>query len=214
MLLLSCPVQWRGSCPTHPTAVLASTAVMPRTVPRQVCGVWCVGDVCLWCSCGGVSSVRPPPRRGGGWGHRGWWGGIADGGWHGEGRAAVLLTPRRMSASPRLCVGVPLVVYPVALLNGGSGVWWCDAPCSDWVLPFTLSVPLVLPLLFFSSPPHRLCSPSRHVGLVLCLCDRVMSLWNSGDGLCWVEGCVVSTVYTSSVLWCASQWCACCDGRV
>ena len=26
------------------------------------------------------------------------------------------------------------------------------------------------------------------VGLVLCLCDRVVSLWNSGGGLCWVEG--------------------------
>ena len=35
-------------------------------------------------------------------------------------------------------------------------------------------------------------------------------MWNSGDGLCWVEGrvyCLLSTVYTSSVLWCASQWC-------
>ena len=32
------------------------------------------------------------------------------------------------------------------------------------------------------------------VGLGLCLCDRVVSLWNSGDGLCWVEGCVVFIV--------------------
>ena len=32
------------------------------------------------------------------------------------------------------------------------------------------------------------------VGLVLCFCDRVVSLWNSGDGLCGVEGRVVFTV--------------------
>lgn len=81
------------------------------TVPLP--GVWCVGGECVsvvfvwW----GILCLLPP-RRGGGWGHHGWWGGMVDGGWHDEGRAAVLLTPR-------LCVGVPLVVYPVALLNGG-----------------------------------------------------------------------------------------------
>nr|DAR67714.1 MAG TPA: hypothetical protein [Caudoviricetes sp.] len=73
---------------------------MSRTVPCRVCGV---GGGCVWCSCGGVSSARSPPRRGGGWGRCGWWDGIADSGWHGDGRAAVLLTPRRMSASP-VCV--------------------------------------------------------------------------------------------------------------
>lgn len=50
-------VRWCGSCPTHPTAVLVSTAITSCTVPRQVCGVWAV-SVCLCCSCGGVSSVR------------------------------------------------------------------------------------------------------------------------------------------------------------
>lgn len=59
VLLLSCPVQWCGSCPTHPIAVLASIAVMLCTVLCQVCGVWVV-SVCLWCSCGGVSSVCYP----------------------------------------------------------------------------------------------------------------------------------------------------------
>lgn len=49
-----------------------------------------------------------PPRRDGGWGRRGWWGGIADGGWHGDGRVAVLLTPRRMSASPVCVLASPL----------------------------------------------------------------------------------------------------------
>lgn len=59
MLLLCCPVRWCGSCPTRPIAVLASTAVMSHSVPCRVCGVWVV-SVCLWCSCGGVSSVRSP----------------------------------------------------------------------------------------------------------------------------------------------------------
>jgi len=40
------------------------------------------------------------------------------------------------------------------------------------------------------------------VGLGLCLCDRVVSLWNSGDGLCWVEGCVVSTVHCRLFMCC------------
>jgi len=74
-----CPVQWCGSCPTHPIAVLASTAIMSCTVPRQVHGAWVV-SVCLRRSCGGVSSVRPPPRRGGGWGRRGWWDAVVVGG--------------------------------------------------------------------------------------------------------------------------------------
>lgn len=49
---------------------------------------------------------------------------------------------------PRLCVGVPLVVYSVALLNGGSGMC-CDAPSSDWsgTLCCLASPCIVLPLL-------------------------------------------------------------------
>lgn len=86
----------------------------------RCCGVWVV-SVCLWCSCGGVSSVCPSPRRGGGWGRRGWWGAVVDGGWHGDGRAAVLLTPRRMLVSPVLCVVSPFC------LRGGPVEWreWC-----------------------------------------------------------------------------------------
>lgn len=70
-------------------------------VSCQVCGVWVV-SVCLWCSCGGVSSVHSPLVVVEG-------GAIVDGGaccgggWHGEGRAAVLLTPRRMLVSPPVC---------------------------------------------------------------------------------------------------------------
>lgn len=57
-----CPARCGGvaRAPAHPTAVLASTAVVSCTVRCRVCGAWVV-SVCLWCSCGGVSSVHPPP---------------------------------------------------------------------------------------------------------------------------------------------------------
>lgn len=83
----------------------------------------------------------------------------------------------------------------VCVMNGG-----CDVvgPCSS----------------FPSFPLFRLCVLCHSiVGLGLCLCDRVVSLWNGGNGLCWVGGRVVSTVHTSCV-WCASQWCVYCDGGV
>ena len=82
-LLLSRPVQWCGSCPTHPTAVLASTAVMSCTLPCQV--LWCVGGECVSVVFVWWGILCPlPPRRGGGWCRRGWWGAVVDGGWHGE----------------------------------------------------------------------------------------------------------------------------------
>lgn len=48
------------------------------------------------------------------------------------------------------------------------------------------------------------------VGLVLCLCDRVVSLWNSGGDLSGAEGargvcCSLSTLY---VWWCVLSCCA------
>ena len=89
VLLLSCPVRWRGSYPTHPTAVLASTAVMSCTVlcPVLRCGVGeCLCVVFVWW---GILCVLPP-HVGGGWGRCGWWGGMVDSGWHGGGRAALL----------------------------------------------------------------------------------------------------------------------------
>nr|DAM57423.1 MAG TPA: hypothetical protein [Caudoviricetes sp.] len=85
----------------------------------------------------------------------------------------------------------------------GWGVW-CDALSSDWVRHLALSYSLS----YCPVPLSAVCVCCHSiVGLVLCLCDRVVSLWNSGGGFVWVEGCVVFTVYTSSVLWCASQWC-------
>lgn len=120
MLLLSCPVQWCGSYPTHPTALPVSTAVMSCAVPLP--GVWCVGGECvsvLFVWWGILCS--PSPSQ---W----WWVGPlwmvgcrCGGGWHGEGRAVVLLTPRRMAASPSR-VWCPPPVRVVVLLNGG--VWW------------------------------------------------------------------------------------------
>lgn len=170
MLLLSCPVRWCGSCPTHPIAVLASTAVMSCTVPRQVCGVQVV-SVCLCCSCGGVSSVRSPLTlvEGGAItvGGVAWW---MVGGMVSEGRVCCW-PPRLVCGVPRLCVGVPLVVYPVALLNGGSGVR-CVALSSDWVGHLALSCSLS----YCSATLLSLCLLSQHCWF------SVVSLW---------QGCVI-----------------------
>lgn len=214
-MLLSCPVRWCGSCSTHPIAVLAGTAV--RVVCCSIAGcVVCVGEcLCVVFVWWGILCVLPP-HSGGGWGRRGWWGAVVVvGGMVSEGRLCCW--------PPCLVCGVPLVVYPVAVLNGGvvgcvlprvrigSGTLvlfcpprivlsssCCSAPpfccvlwvgrCGGGIVP---RFPLLLPTVCV--PCHSI------VGLVLCLCDRVVLLWNSGDGLCWVEGRVASTVYTSSV---------------
>ena len=231
VLLLSCPVQWRGQCPAHPTAVLIGTAVL--SCYCSWLGVWCVGGECLcvlfvwW----GILCALPP-RRGGGWGHRGWWGVVVGGGWHDDGRAAVLLIPRRMLASP-VCV----LASPVRLL-GGRIEWreWrlCVAPCSDWVLPFTLSPSLYV---VFTSLPFVCCcvccgwgsavvrggrTVSRSaflfplqcvcchsiVGLGVCLCGRVVSLWNSGDGLVCGVGVGLGLIVSPSSSSSSSCWCS------
>lgn len=101
--------------------------------------------------------------------------------------------------------GVRLTVWCV--LEGGM-MWGCVV-CgrrAGYVSFFLFSCLLVFPVLFL----YRTLCVCRHsiVGLGLCFCDRVVSLWNSGGGLCWVEGrgwCVV--VSTHHRLWCASQWC-------
>ena len=90
----------------------------------------------------------------------------------------------------------PLLLRVVVLLccvrrtGGVCGV--CGFIVNVVFLSFSFSSPFCLCVLCYSI-----------VGLGLCLCDRVVSLWNSGGGLCWVEGRVVSTVYASSVLCCA-----------
>lgn len=240
VLLLSCPVQWRGSYPTHPTAVLASTAVMLCTVPCRV--LWCVGGECVsvmfvwW----GILCVLPPLRCGG-WGHRGRWGAVVVvGGMMREGRRCCRL-PVECRRPPSACWRPPpLVVYPVALLNGGrgaavmprlrirSGTSRCPVPLALHSLVSCCPLPLCVAVVcavcgereggvcgvrcvWFHCerciplpPPFRLRVRCRSiVGSVLCLCGRVVSLWNSGDDLCWVEGRAVSTV--CCVLRCAFQ---------
>lgn len=63
--------------------------------------------------------------------------------------------------------------------------------------------------ILYCSTPSRVQSPfslcvccHSIVGLGLCLCDRVVSLWNSGDGLCRVEGRVVSAVHCQLFMCC------------
>ena len=143
-----CPAQCGGVARlTHPIAVLASTAVMPCIVSCQVCGVvsgGCVSVLFVWW---GILCLLPP-HSGGGWGHRGWWGVCCGGGWHGEGRAAVLLTPRRMLVSLVLCVVSPF------RLRGGRVEWreWRVVCCPRVWIGFS-------PFILFSPLLHCLASP-------------------------------------------------------
>lgn len=197
MLLLSCPVRGVARAlliPMQCWRVLLSC----RALPLAGCVV-CGWRVCV-CAVRVVGyPLRAPPSR---W----WWVGPlwmvgcrCGGGWHGEGRAAVLLDSPSNVGVPRLRVGVPLVVYSVALLNDGRGMR-CDALSSDWVWHLALSVPLhvvrsprIVPVPFLSCVAvfvvggevrwvwlcsallFCLCVPCHGiVGLGLCLCDRVM----------------------------------------
>lgn len=187
----------------------------------RCCGVWVVG-VCLCCSCGGVSSVRSPlvVVVGGAIVD----GGVLSwmvGGMVSEGRQCYW-PPCRMSVSPSVCWRPPCRL-PCGLIEWrgvACAVMPClrigPAPCIV-SLPFTLSVPFVsFPFLFclvllcllwvgkcgggtvsrFPLLLPTVCVLCHSiVGLGLCLCDRVMSLRNGGDGLCWVEGRVAPTVH-------------------
>lgn len=124
--------------------------------------------------------------------------------------------PRLVCGVPRLCVGVPLVVYFVALLNGGCGVlcvvpvFGLGPPFHIVLVPFTLFLPFLYCLTSSRvvHSPFSLCVCCHSiVGLGLCLCDRVVSLWNSGGGLCGVEGRGGSIVYMSSCVVCVSVVC-------
>lgn len=129
-------------------------------------------------------------------------------------------------ASPS-CVWCPPSVCVVVQLNGGVRCVCCP-PCSNWVLPFILSLSLYV---VFASLPFVCCRvccggevrwvwwvrwwncvPLCPSLLSLCLLSqhclfRVVSLWNSGDSLCWAEGrvgvyCLLLTLHV--------LWCACC----
>jgi hypothetical protein len=167
VLPLSCPVLWCGSCPTHPIAVLASTAVRVVYCPLPgavVCGWWvCVCAVRVV----GYPLCAPPSQ----WWRVGplWMVGCCRGWW-----VAWWVKGGSVTDSPSN-VGVPLVVYPVALLNGVRCMC-CDALSSDWA--GTLHCPT--PSRIVQSPSSLCVCCHSIVGLGLCLCDRVVSLWNSG----------------------------------
>lgn len=67
----------------------------------------------------------------------------------------------------------------------------CDALSSNWVRHLALFCSLSYCLV----PLLPLCLLSQHCWFRVVSCGRVVSLWNSGGGLCWVEGRVVSTVH-------------------
>lgn len=190
------PSQWCSPCPTHPTAVLASTAVVSPTVTCQVCGVWVVCAVCVVFVWWGILCPFPPSR----W----WWVGPSwmvgwhcSGGWHGFGRAGVV-----MVTLPSV-VSVPLLFAWWPLLNGGRGcVLWC--PCVRWGLVSCIV------LFLLHCPTLRCVCCHSIVGLVPCVCGRVVSLWNGGDGL-WVVTSLVCGGSTCLVVVCCVivewRWC-------
>lgn len=80
---------------------------------------------------------------------------------------------------PRLCVGVPLVVYPVPLLNGGCGM--CGVPV------FGLGAPLLYCAALLSHRPALLRCPR----LLFLSCVLPCVLW---VGKCGGVYCVVDCV--------------------
>ena len=116
-----------------------------------VCGVWwCVQCVVfVWW---GILCLLPP-RRGGGWGCRGWWGGIAGDGVSLSGRAARLRKGGRVvgwvGASltiPSVVIVPPVLLWCLPLFVGWAllkwwggprlkgGVCWCVASISSCVV--------------------------------------------------------------------------------
>lgn len=192
------PLQCVQPAPSTPCVYYVSTAVVSHSVPCQVlwCG-WCV-SVC------GVRVVgyplSAPPSS---W----WWVGAlrmvgwhGEVGWHGDGRAGAV-----MVALPS-GVGVPRLVYSVAMLNGGSGVCvvpgsqvgfgilhcpaspcitlpalCCPAPLLSCVLPRVLRAGKcggVCRCSFLPLPPS-MCLLSQHCWF------RVVSLWQGGVIVEW-----------------------------
>ena len=134
-----------------------------------------------------------------------------DGGWHGEGRAAVLLTPRRMSASPVCALVSPfswrggpiewrgVVCAVVPCLRIGSGTSHCSRfPLALFPLPSRI-VPASLSCCPRSFSVCVLCvvvcggvTVSRSALLcssLLPLCSLLQHCWFSAVSL-W-QGCVI-----------------------
>lgn len=116
-----------------------------------------------------------------------------DGGWHGDGRAAVLLASPSNVGVPRPCVDVPLVVYPVAVLNGGVRVV-CGIPSSYWVRHPRIVLPsshcLILFVLF--CPSFLLCVVGGEVWWCVQYCCCIAAAVLCCATLSCVVVCVVS----------------------
>lgn len=137
-------------------------------------------------------------------------------GWHSGWWVAWWVKGGCVTGIPVLCVVSPFCWHggPVEWREGCGVVL---SPCLDRVLPFILFSPLhiVLPLLhctssplLFSSSPFHLCVRCHSiVGLVLCFCDRVVSLWNSGDGYAGWKTCGVYCLHIIRVVVCTSVVC-------
>lgn len=97
------------------------------------------------------------------------------------------------------CCLLSLCVAVLLCCVRGTGGWcvWCVRSHCERCITF---------------PPLPSCVRCHSVvGLGLCLCDRVVSLWNRCGDLCGAEGRVVSTVYTHPCCGgCFSG--VCCDG--
>ena len=113
--VLSSAVVWLVPYSSHCSAGEYCCHVVYCSLP----GVWCVGGECtsvlfVWW---GILCVLPP-HSGGGWGHRGWRGAVADGGWHGEGRAGAVMLSLPSN------VGVPVCVLASPFRLRGVPVEW------------------------------------------------------------------------------------------
>lgn len=161
---------WRPSSSVCGRAVVCAATVLPSAVAwlvpysshcstHQYCchvtqcslpGVWCAGGgrvsvVFVWW---GILCVLPP-RRGGGWGHRGWLSAMVS-----EGRL-YCWTPSRMPVPPSVCWR-PHCRLPCGPVEWRSGMC-CDALSSDWVWHLHCSAPLhivrslrIVPVLLLS----------------------------------------------------------------
>ena len=110
-------------------------------------------------------------------------------------------------ASPSVCWRPPCRL-PCGPIEWRGAV--CAVMSCLWIGYGTLHCPTPFRIV---RPPFSLCVCCHSiVGLGLCLCDRVVSLWNNGDDLCGAEGRVVSTVHCQLFMCvaCVSGWCACC----
>ena len=140
-----------------------------------------------------------PPRRGGGWGRCGWWGGMT-------GRGGMVLKGGCRDADPPVCV----LVSPFCLCGGRVEwrVWWCCVmPRLVGSGALHCSTPLCVVLFLLHHPALQCVCCHSVVGLGVCLCGGVVSLWNGGDGL-WVgwNGGACGGVYPLFGVWCALQY--------